>query len=283
MTTAHVFVGATSAAVVRPVGRSAHLGAGHVDVGVGDPLAGAHLNSVPVESTYWATPPQRRDMRHSGALRRRPSPLGCTHRLGGRRRRGSGPRRLRWAGPGARHCRSRAIALERAAGLHGSVSQTGLFVGAPAAGVLVTVLGAPTVVLVDGISFALAAVLVALLVPVAAQPQQAERQLLSRPRRHCARGLRKPAEGRPRRHLHPAERAWPEAAGGGEVTAWRAVRPPLPCRSCRSRSCGHRPPAIDDEHDCPLQGERRRRALSATRAADHVSVPWRHRAQQSMA
>lgn len=225
----------------------------------------------------------RRDMRHSGALRRRPCPLGCARRFGGRRRRGSGPRRLRWAGPGARHCRSRAIPLERAAGLHGSVSQTGLFVGALAAGVLVTVLGAPTVVLVDGISFALAAVLVALFVPVAAQLQQAERQLLSRPRRHCARGLRKPAEGRPRRHLHPLNARGRKRPAAAKSRLRRAVRPPLPCRSCRSRSCGHRPPAIDDGRDCPLQGERRRRALSATRAADHVSVPWRHRAQQSMA
>ncbi|WP_346660196.1 MFS transporter [Amycolatopsis sp. QT-25] len=73
-----------------------------------------------------------------------------------------------------------AVPLERAAGLHGSANQTGLFVGASATGVLVSLLGAPTVVLVDGITFALAAALVALLVPAAAEPQRVERRLSTR-------------------------------------------------------------------------------------------------------
>ncbi len=73
-----------------------------------------------------------------------------------------------------------AVPLERAAGLHGSANQTGLFVGAAAAGVLVSALGAPAVVLVDGVTFALAAALVALLVPAAAQPQRSQRRLSTR-------------------------------------------------------------------------------------------------------
>ncbi|MEV0129206.1 MFS transporter [Dactylosporangium sp. NPDC050688] len=73
-----------------------------------------------------------------------------------------------------------AVPLERAAGLHGSANQTGLFVGAAAAGVMVSALGAPAVVLVDGITFALAAALVAMLVPTAAQPQRSERRLSTR-------------------------------------------------------------------------------------------------------
>jgi MFS family permease len=73
-----------------------------------------------------------------------------------------------------------AVPLERAAGLNGSANQTGLLVGAAAAGVLVSVLGAPAVVLVDGVTFALAAALVALLVPTAAQPQRSQRRLSTR-------------------------------------------------------------------------------------------------------
>jgi MFS family permease len=73
-----------------------------------------------------------------------------------------------------------AVPLERAAGVHGSAHQTGLFVGAAAAGVLVSALGAPAVVLVDGITFALAAALVALFVPAGAQPQRSQRRLGTR-------------------------------------------------------------------------------------------------------
>jgi MFS family permease len=73
-----------------------------------------------------------------------------------------------------------AVPLERAAGLHGSANQTGLLVGAAAAGVLVSALGAPAVVLVDGVTFALAATLVAMLVPTAAQPQRSQRRLNTR-------------------------------------------------------------------------------------------------------
>lgn len=73
-----------------------------------------------------------------------------------------------------------AVPLERAAGLNGSANQTGLLVGAAAAGVLVSVLGAPAVVLIDGITFAFAALLVAWLVPTAAQPPRSQRRLNTR-------------------------------------------------------------------------------------------------------
>lgn len=57
------------------------------------------------------------------------------------------------------------VPLERAAGLSSGAGRTGLVLGAPLAGVLVTAAGAPVVVLVDGITFAAAALLIASFVP----------------------------------------------------------------------------------------------------------------------
>ena len=58
--------------------------------------------------------------------------------------------------------RAGQIPLERAAGLNASANRTALLLGAPIAGVLVTVTNAATVVLVDAITFAVAAIVVAL-------------------------------------------------------------------------------------------------------------------------
>lgn len=57
--------------------------------------------------------------------------------------------------------RAGRIPLERAAGLNASANRTALLLGAPIAGVLVTVTNAATVVLIDAITFALAAIVVA--------------------------------------------------------------------------------------------------------------------------
>ena len=57
---------------------------------------------------------------------------------------------------------------ERAAGLNSVAQRTGMLLGLPLAGVLIAVAGAPTVVLVDAVTFAAAALLVAAAVPVAA-------------------------------------------------------------------------------------------------------------------
>ena len=57
------------------------------------------------------------------------------------------------------------VPLERAAGLSSGAGRTGLVLGAPLAGVLVTAAGAPVVVLIDGFTFAAAALLIATFVP----------------------------------------------------------------------------------------------------------------------
>ncbi|MEV0893814.1 MFS transporter [Promicromonospora sp. NPDC050262] len=57
------------------------------------------------------------------------------------------------------------VPLERAAGLHASASQGGQLVGAPIAAVLLTVISPPTVLIVSGGAFFVAAMLVALCVP----------------------------------------------------------------------------------------------------------------------
>jgi len=57
------------------------------------------------------------------------------------------------------------VPLERAAGLSSGAGRTGLVLGAPLAGVLVTTAGAPVVVLIDGFTFAAAALLIATFVP----------------------------------------------------------------------------------------------------------------------
>ena len=57
---------------------------------------------------------------------------------------------------------------ERAAGLNSVAQRTGMLVGLPLAGVLIAAAGAPTVVLVNAVTFAVAALLVATAVPPAA-------------------------------------------------------------------------------------------------------------------
>ena len=57
------------------------------------------------------------------------------------------------------------VPLERAAGLSSGAGRTGLVLGAPLAGILVTAAGAPLVVLIDGFTFAAAALLIATFVP----------------------------------------------------------------------------------------------------------------------
>jgi MFS family permease len=84
------------------------------------------------------------------------------------------------------------IALERAAGLTSGANRTALLLGAPLAGVLVTIAGSPTVVAIDAATFALAALIGAAWVrvaqppPVAASPEPA----LRRYGRDLAAGLR---------------------------------------------------------------------------------------------
>lgn len=65
------------------------------------------------------------------------------------------------------------VAPERAAGLYSSARNAGQLLGAPLAGVVIAAASAPVVVLVDGLTFALAAALIAALVPKAAQPTAA--------------------------------------------------------------------------------------------------------------
>src|SRR5439155_26893250 len=65
------------------------------------------------------------------------------------------------------------VPLERAAGLNSAANRAGLLLGAPLAGVLLAVAGAPVVVLVDGLTFAVAALLIGALVPRAAEPAPA--------------------------------------------------------------------------------------------------------------
>jgi MFS family permease len=57
--------------------------------------------------------------------------------------------------------RAGQIALERAAGLNASANRTAILLGAPIAGVLVTVTNSATVVLIDAVTFAVAAIVVA--------------------------------------------------------------------------------------------------------------------------
>jgi len=61
--------------------------------------------------------------------------------------------------------------LERAAGLYSAANRAGLLIGMPLAGVLIGATSAPTVVLIDAISFAVAAAIIAALVPPEAAPK----------------------------------------------------------------------------------------------------------------
>jgi MFS family permease len=80
------------------------------------------------------------------------------------------------------------IPNERAAGLNSVAQRTGMLAGLPLAGVLIAVAGAPMVVLVDAVTFAIAALLIAAAVPAAAttadddaaEPGVSDRQLTVR-------------------------------------------------------------------------------------------------------
>lgn len=61
-----------------------------------------------------------------------------------------------------------SIANERAAGLSAVAQRTGLLVGLPTAGLLIAAVGASAAILIDGVTFAVAVLLVLLLVPTAA-------------------------------------------------------------------------------------------------------------------
>jgi MFS family permease len=83
------------------------------------------------------------------------------------------------------------IALERAAGLTAGANRTALLLGAPLAGVLVTVAGAPAVVAIDAATFAVAAVIGAGWLRVAPPPPVAPAEAALRRYRHdLAVGLR---------------------------------------------------------------------------------------------
>jgi MFS family permease len=66
------------------------------------------------------------------------------------------------------------IVLERAAGLYSGANRTAILVGAPLAGVLVTVAGSPLAVAVDAATFAVAAIVAAVWVRVAPAPAPAD-------------------------------------------------------------------------------------------------------------
>ncbi len=71
--------------------------------------------------------------------------------------------------------------LERATGLFSTANNVGLLIGMPVAAALAAAFGSPTVVLIDGLSFAAAVPLIALLVPKSAQPRHdADRPLTVR-------------------------------------------------------------------------------------------------------
>jgi MFS family permease len=78
-----------------------------------------------------------------------------------------------------------AVGLERAAGLLSAANRTGLLLGMPLAGLLIGVTSAPTVVLIDGVTFAVAAILIAAFVPVAAEPVTDATDAMT-PRRYAA-------------------------------------------------------------------------------------------------
>lgn len=61
------------------------------------------------------------------------------------------------------------VAVERVSGLNSAANQTGLLLGAPLGGVLLTLMAPPYVLFVDGLSFLIAAGLVGSLVPRSAQ------------------------------------------------------------------------------------------------------------------
>jgi MFS family permease len=82
------------------------------------------------------------------------------------------------------------IALERAAGLTSGANRSAILLGAPLAGVLVSIVGSPAVVAVDAATFAVAAVLGALWVRVPEQAARAARLSVKGYGRDLAAGLR---------------------------------------------------------------------------------------------
>jgi MFS family permease len=83
---------------------------------------------------------------------------------------------VRGAGDSARHVLLPGVAeragtpIERASGLYDGVSRAAGMIGAPLAGVLITVTSASVVIALDAATFVVSAVLVSLLVPPSAQP-----------------------------------------------------------------------------------------------------------------
>jgi MFS family permease len=69
------------------------------------------------------------------------------------------------------------MSMERAAGLYSSANRAGLLIGMPAAGALITVTSASTVIFFDALSFAAAAVGIFVLVPAAVQSERPDEPL----------------------------------------------------------------------------------------------------------
>jgi MFS family permease len=82
------------------------------------------------------------------------------------------------------------IPLERAAGLNTSANRTAILLGAPAAGLLVTLFGSPLVVLLDAVTFLIGAVLVAIYLHHVGEPAAAETGGIRGYGRGLAEGLR---------------------------------------------------------------------------------------------
>jgi MFS family permease len=72
-----------------------------------------------------------------------------------------------------------AVPNERAAGLNSVAQRGGMLAGLPLAGALIAVAGAPAVILIDGVTFAVAAVLIVSLIPLAAIAGPAEQAALT--------------------------------------------------------------------------------------------------------
>ncbi len=71
------------------------------------------------------------------------------------------------------------VALERASGLTSAANRTGLLAGIPLAGALIVATSPATVVLLDAVTFALAAIGIAVLVPASAAPENVPGEQLS--------------------------------------------------------------------------------------------------------
>lgn len=83
-----------------------------------------------------------------------------------------------------------AMPLERATGINSGANQAGVLLGAPVAGVLIALTGPAAVVLIDAVTFAVAALVIALLVPASVQPDDDSAVAPSRYLAQLAEGLR---------------------------------------------------------------------------------------------